>query len=58
MKASLQFKDDGTSPGILHCEAVLEFDLKMKDVFEALKKLQESDISTVIAQTLSRNVPK
>ena len=53
MKVSFQFKDEGTSPGILHCEAIVEFDLKMKDAFEAFQKLQEANISGVIAKALS-----
>ncbi len=57
MKVSLQFKDDGASPGILHCEAIVELDLKMKDAFEAIQKLQEANIPGAIAKALSKKGP-
>ena len=57
MKVSLQVKDDGASPGILRCEATIEFDLYMKSAFQALQKLQEANIPSAIAKALSEKEP-
>jgi len=52
MKVSLQFKDDGVNPGNLHGEAIMEFDLHMKDALKVLQKLQ-SVIPSIIVEVLS-----
>jgi len=53
MKVSIQFMDDGASPGILHCEATVEFDLVMKNTLKAIQKLQDANIPSLIAKALS-----
>lgn len=58
MKVSFNFKDDGASPGNLHCEATIEFELNMKNAFKAIQKLQEANIPTAIAQALSEKQPE
>ena len=58
MKVSLQFKDDGASPGTFHCEATIEFGLNMKTAFKALQKLQKANIPSVIAKALSEKEPE
>ena len=57
MKVSLQFKDDGDSSGILHGEAIVEFEFKMKDAFKAIQKLQQHNIAGAIAKALSGEEP-
>ena len=57
MNVSLQFKDDGASPGVLLCEAKIEFHLEMKSAFKAIQKLQKSNIASVIAKVLMENEP-
>jgi len=57
MNVSLQFKDDGASPGVLLCEATVEFHLDMKKTLKAIQKLQAFNIPSVIAKALSDNEP-
>ena len=57
MKVSLQIMDDGASPGTLHCEATIEFELHMKSALKALQKLEEANIPGAIAKALSEKEP-
>jgi len=54
MKVSLNFKDDRATPGTLHGEVTIDFDINMKNAVDALEKLQASNIPSAIATVLSK----
>lgn len=57
MKISLNFKDDGARPGILHGEVTIDFDIKTENALDTLKKLQAANIAGAIAAALSEKEP-
>lgn len=58
MKVSLNFKDDGATPGTLHGEITIDFNINMKNALDALRKLQASNIPDAIAKVLSEKEPE
>jgi len=58
MKVSLNFKDDKATPGTLHGEVTIDFDINMKAALDALGKLQASNIPGAIAAVLSKKEPE